>query len=363
HASGAAPRSTRADVDAWWNDRLVADDDAHYDIELTLDLDSVIPHVSGPDHVKVMRSLPDIEREHVKINKAYLLSCVNARLEDLAEAARIVEGRHVAKDVEFYVAAASANVQQDAEALGHWQTLLDCGAIPLPPGCGTCIGLGAGTLNPGEVAISATNRNFKGRMGSRDAEAYLASPAVVAASAIRGYICAPTSYDDIDGRITIVRHPARSRDDVETEIVDGFPRAVAGRLLWLPVDNLNTDGIYSGQMTYRDSVTKEEMAAAAMENYDPAFAGLAQDGDIIASGANFGTGSSREQAATCLKVRGIRCVIAASFSETYKRNAFNNGFVCFECPDLVNDLRTRYADRDAATIIVGDINVDYVRST
>jgi homoaconitate hydratase len=122
------------------------------------------------------------------------------------------------------------------------------------------------------------------------------------------------------------------------EIIDGFPSQVTGRLLWLDVDNLNTDGIYSGKMTYRDDVTSEEMAAAAMENYDPTFNGTARDGDVIVSGRNFGTGSSREQAATCLKLRGIPCVIAASFSETYKRNAFNNGFIVFECPELVEHL-------------------------
>jgi homoaconitate hydratase len=103
----------------------------------------------------------------------------------------VVKDRKVADGVQFYVAAASANIQKQAEADGTWQTLLDFGATPLPPGCGTCIGLGAGTLEPGEVGISATNRNFKGRMGSRDAEAYLASPAVVAASAAAGYICSP----------------------------------------------------------------------------------------------------------------------------------------------------------------------------
>ena len=93
--------------------------------------------------------------------------------------------------MQFYLAAASRSVQEEAEKRGIWQTLLDAGAHPLPSGCGPCIGLGAGLLEPGEVGISATNRNFKGRMGSRDAQCYLASPEVVAASAIAGYICGP----------------------------------------------------------------------------------------------------------------------------------------------------------------------------
>jgi homoaconitate hydratase len=137
---------------------------------------------------------------------------------------------------------------------------------------------------------------------------------------------------------------------------------VTGRALWLPVDNLNTDGIYSGKLTYRDDVTPEEMARASMENYDPKFDGIARTGDVIVAGRNFGTGSSREQAATCLKLRGIPCVIAASFSETYKRNAFNNGFIVFECPELVEHLRERYRDADGATIVGPDVTIDYGRS-
>ena len=97
----------------------------------------------------------------------------------------------VADGVELYVAAASAEVQAAAEEDGAWRDLLNAGARALPPGCGACIGLGIGLLEPGEVGISATNRNFKGRMGSRDAQAYLASPAVVAASAIAGFITGP----------------------------------------------------------------------------------------------------------------------------------------------------------------------------
>jgi homoaconitate hydratase len=359
---GAAPRFTRDDVEAWHRDRLEADDGAHYAVEITLDLATVIPHVSGPDHVKVMRALPEIERERVRIDKAYLLSCVNARLEDLASAAEVIGDRTVADGVELYVAAASANVQREAEAAGHWQRLLDAGAEPLPPGCGTCIGLGRGTLEPGEVAISATNRNFKGRMGSRDAAAYLGSPAVVAASAVAGYICAPTPFDEVEATRTVATHGPRPRAAAETEIVDGFPRTTSGRALWLPVDNLNTDGIYAGTLTYRDDVTPEEMAAAAMANYDPAFAGAARPGDVVVAGRNFGTGSSREQAATCLKLRSIACVVAASFSETYKRNAFNNGFIVFECPGLVEHLRDRFADRTEPTIAGPDLTIDYERS-
>jgi homoaconitate hydratase len=338
-------RITRADVDSWWSRReeLKPDAGATYAVELELDLSTVIPHVSGPDDVKTMTSLPEIEPQRVRINKAYLLSCVNARLEDLREAASIINGHKVSPGVEFYVAAASAEVQKQAEADGTWQTLVGAGAIPLPSGCGPCIGLGIGTLKAGEVGISATNRNFKGRMGDRDAKAYLGSPAVVAASAIAGYICAPPTarFPEKKARFSVKVNDSRPRQSAPgsgVEIIDGFPASIRGRAIWLPIDNLNTDGIYSGKLTYRDDVPPAEMAAASFNNYDPEFVKIAKRGDIVVSGRNFGTGSSREQAATCLQHFGIPAVIAFSFSETYKRNAFNNGLVVFECPALVEHL-------------------------
>jgi homoaconitate hydratase len=173
-------------LEAWREDPVRPDSDASYAGRITLDLARVSPHVAGPDSVQVATSLHEIEARRIEIQKAYLVSCVNSRVGDLAAAAAALEGKKVAKGVELYVAAASKEVQADAEAAGSWKTLLDAGAKPLPPGCGPCIGLGAGLLEAGEVGISATNRNFKGRMGSRDAQCYLASPAVVAASAVAG---------------------------------------------------------------------------------------------------------------------------------------------------------------------------------
>ena len=161
---------------------------AEYAIELELDLDTVTPYVCGPNDVKTMASLAELEPKRVAINKAWLMSCVNARSEDLAEAAAVIRGKKVAPGVEFYLAAASAEVQEKAKQAGHWQALVEAGAIELPPGCGTCIGLGRGTIKAGEVGISATNRNFEGRMGDRNGLVYLGSPAVVAASAIAGYL-------------------------------------------------------------------------------------------------------------------------------------------------------------------------------
>jgi homoaconitate hydratase len=364
---GSKSRSgyTNADIDAWWKNRgeFTADEDAHYAIELELDLATVVPHVSGPNEVKTMVSLPEMERKHVAIQKAYLLSCVNARFEDLHDAAEVVrmKGGHVPNGVEFYLAPASAEVQAKSERNGDWQTLLDAGAIPLPPGCGACIGLGRGLVEKGEVAISATNRNFKGRMGDREALVYLGSPAVVAASALAGFICGPQTFTERSAGTSVRRAKTKPQPPASVEIIKGFPASVRGRVLFIDKDNLNTDGIYGSKHTYRDDMKPEEMAAVTFENYDPNFNTLYQKGDIVVGGLNFGSGSSREQAATALKFKGIPCVIAASFSETYKRNAFNNGFVVFECPELVTHLRATLKNR-APTTVASEITIDYGKS-
>jgi len=355
-------RFSEKDIESWTKDPPRPDDGAVYAARIVLDLSQVTPHVSGPDTVQVMSSLAEMEKKKVAIQKAYLISCVNSRVEDLESAAKVLKGKKVAPGVKFYLGAASKWVQEEAEKRGIWQTLLDAGANPLPAGCGPCIGLGVGLLEPGEVGISATNRNFKGRMGSRDAQCYLASPEVVAASAVAGYIRGP---HEMSGR-----EPSRCYTECATtaaaekvDILPGFPERVHGRLVFLPQDNLNTDAIYGKDYTYRDDVTKELMAKVVMENYDPQFASRTRAGDVVVSGFNFGTGSSREQAVTCLKAKAIPLVIAASFSQTYLRNAYNNGFLCVEVPELVKRLRERFASEIAAkekTIIPGEeIDIDF----
>ena len=360
-------RFAENDIGGWETNPLGPDRDAVYAARIVLDLGSVTPHVSGPDTVQVMQSLADMEKNKVAIQKAYLISCVNSRVEDLEAAARVLKGKKIAPSVKFYLSAASKWVQEESERRGTWQTLIDAGATPLPSGCGPCIGLGIGLLEPGEVGISATNRNFKGRMGSRDAKCYLASPEVVAASALAGYIRGPHEFG--------VGAPQRNYSELATtsgsaekvEVLAGFPQRLRGRLVFMPQDNVNTDAIYGKDYTYRDDMTPEMMAKVVMENYDPQFATRAQPGDVIVSQFNFGTGSSREQAVTCLKAKGIPLVIAASFSQTYLRNAFNNGFLCIEVPEFVARLREQFAKQIAAkekTVIPGDdIDIDFTAST
>lgn len=244
------------------------------------------------------------------------------------------------------------------------------GAIELPSGCGPCVGLGRGLLRPGEVAISATNRNFKGRMGARDAQAYLASPAVVAASALAGHIARPPSpqgqEDDGESErewleAAAVLRPGPPSDAEEPQqasaaaasstttatgcgsgvaIVPGFPMRVAGPVVLAPRANIDTDGIYAGRHCYED-LDAAAQARVCMENYDPAFSRLVRPGDILVAGANFGCGSSREQAATALRACGVRLVVCASANETFRRNALNNALLLVEAPALVRALVQR----------------------
>lgn len=341
---GKHPRINKEKIAKLENElpKLKADADAFYSKELVLDLTSIEPHVSGPNTVKIMTAVSEIKNKKVKINKAYLVSCVNSRVDDLSEAASIVRGKKIAEHVKFYIGAASSEVQKESEARNDWQTLLEAGAVPLPPGCGPCIGLGTGLLEDGEVGISATNRNFKGRMGSPNAQAYLASPAVVASSAIAGFITFDFNENTgkVLGEIKINSKKEGAKSSVR--IIQGFSPQVEGELIFCHQDNLNTDGIYPGKYTYNDDMTPQDQAKVVMENYDPVFGKIVKAGDILVGGFNFGTGSSREQAATALKYRGIRLVIAGSFNETYKRNALNNGFLLIECPDLVNDLKKKF---------------------
>lgn len=351
------PRVNQETVQGLIDNKMAADGDAYYAKHLTLDLSTLSPFISGPNSVKISTSLAELSKQNLKVNKAYLVSCTNSRLSDIKAAADVIEGHKVAPGVEFYIAAASSIVQKDAEYDGAWKTLLDSGAIPLPAGCGPCIGLGTGLLKEGEIGISATNRNFKGRMGSKDALAYLASPAVVAASAVLGKIGAPEEIGggDVNGAHGIVKSieiPEKKAGSTSAaggavEVLEGFPQSIEGELVLCDADNINTDGIYPGKYTYQDDVPREKMAEVCMENYDAEFGAKTGPGDIIISGFNFGTGSSREQAATAILARDMKLVVAGSFGNIFSRNSINNALLTLEIPDLINMLRDKYRDTPA----------------
>jgi len=357
------PRLNPQRIEVLATNPLHADPEAYYAKVITVDLATISPQMAGPDQVKKVVTAQRLKTRRIKIHKAYLVSCVNSRVEDLAAAAQVVKGHRVADHVEFYLAAASREVQGESERRGDWQILLEAGTQTLPPGCGPCIGLGKGLLQEGEVGVSATNRNFKGRMGSREAKCYLASPAAVAASAIAGYLTLPepTQRGNITATIK-VDSPLDQRLESVT-LLNGFPPVIEGTLVFCPQDNLNTDGIFPGKYTYLDNFSPEDQVRVVMENYDPQFTTIVKEGDLLVGGFNFGTGSSREQAVTALQYRGIQAVIAGSFSQTYKRNAFNNGFLVVEAPQLVTTLRNEIPPTKPTIRTTFRARLDFARST
>jgi len=170
---------------------ISADPDAHYERVINLDAGEDLwePQVACPHQVDRVKPLSALGE--VPVHQAVLGSCTNGRLEDLEIAARIVAGRTVHPRTRMVVIPASQQIYRDAMRLGYLETLVAAGAMINPPGCGPCVGVHQGILAAGETCVSSTNRNFLGRMGSKDSFVYLASPAVVAASAIAGKLAHP----------------------------------------------------------------------------------------------------------------------------------------------------------------------------
>ena len=170
-------------------DLVPSDPDARYERTIAIDVSSLVPLVACPHTVDNVKPVTAVEG--TPVHQVVIGSCTNGRLDDLAEAAGIVKGRHVAAGTRMLVFPASAKIYAEAMQLGYLADFMAAGAVVMNPGCGPCLGVHEGALGDGETAISTTNRNFKGRMGNPLAEVYLASPAVAAASALTGVITDP----------------------------------------------------------------------------------------------------------------------------------------------------------------------------
>jgi 3-isopropylmalate/(R)-2-methylmalate dehydratase large subunit len=177
---------------------LRSDPDARYAASHRFDASRLTPQIAAPHSPDNTRDAGELE--DVKIDQAYIGACVGAKLEDLHMAAQILRGRRVASGVRLLVAPASAATTEAAARDGTLATLAGAGAILLSSGCGACAGYGGGVLSAGEVCISSTNRNFKGRMGDGEAQVYLGSPYSVAAAAVAGHITDPRPMLQSDNR-------------------------------------------------------------------------------------------------------------------------------------------------------------------
>ncbi|WP_117237923.1 3-isopropylmalate dehydratase large subunit [Thermus sediminis] len=173
---------------------LYPDPDARYQEVVEIDLSSLTPRVSVPFFVDNVHEVAQVKGK--RVDQVFIGTCTNGRIEDMRAAAEVLRGRRVAPWVRLLVVPASSQVLEEAARDGTLLTLLEAGATLGTPGCGPCMGRHMGVLAPGEVCVSTSNRNFRGRMGAPDAEIYLASPRVAAASAVAGYLTTPEELEE-----------------------------------------------------------------------------------------------------------------------------------------------------------------------
>lgn len=163
-----------------------SDEDSIYEKEFSFDITNMEPQIACPNDVDNVKNISKVEGTH--IDQGFIGSCTNGRLEDLEQAAKILKNKKVHEDVRLIVSPASSEIYKKAIEKGIIEIFIESGAIVCNPGCGPCLGGHMGVLSSGEVSISTTNRNFKGRMGDPDSEVYLSNAGVVASSVIKGFI-------------------------------------------------------------------------------------------------------------------------------------------------------------------------------
>lgn len=192
----ASDETTRAFLEKMGRGRkwmpFTADAKAEYERVVEIDAAKLKPTISYPHTVDNTHTID--EAAGIKVDQVFLGTCTNSRIEDWEVVAKIVKGKKKNPNVRFIVVPGSEDVMKDALARGYYQTLVEFGAVMVTPGCGPCVGIHEGVPGDGEVCLTTQNRNFQGRMGNPDASIYLASPAVVAASAIEGRIADPRQY-------------------------------------------------------------------------------------------------------------------------------------------------------------------------
>ncbi len=314
-------------------DPVIADADANYKEVYRLDVSKFSSRISLPGKPHDTSAIPEGK---IWIDSAFVGSCTNGRIEDLRATAAILAGRHVAEGVVLKIVPATDRVWQACMEEGLLEIFKSAGALISNAGCAGCAAGQVGQNGPGEITVSTGNRNFPGKQGQ--GEVYLASPSVVAASAVAGYICSPDTVPE-----TPEKRPARSKDDsAGQKMVKELknrglrPSKIEGRAWYIPMDNIDTDMIFHNRHL---SITEiEEMGQFTfgnLEGYED-FAKKVKPGDIVVCGKNFGSGSSRQQAVDCFISLGVQCVLAESFGAIYERNAINAAFPIMESDHIAS---------------------------
>ncbi|MBN1340076.1 MAG: 3-isopropylmalate dehydratase large subunit [Bacteroidales bacterium] len=314
------------------NGGVWADPDAEYIRELEIDLSALFPVVAAPHHVDNVKALSDVEG--TVIRQALIGTCTNGRYEDLEVAASIMKGKKIHPDVQMLIIPASRAIYMQAMENGLVKTFLDAGAHVLTSSCGPCLGTGQGIPADGINVISTANRNFKGRMGNKEASIYLASPAAVAHSALQGEI----RYPGYRGKKQ--SFPYQREQSKTVEVSAGEDRLAGNVWNYADVDNLNTDQMFAGNLTYNVlSSEPEKIMPHLFKGFDDSFAGRVAEGQALIAGENFGCGSSREHPAVGLAFAGVQAVICKSVNRIFYRSSVNQGLPIILLPEAVDAYR------------------------
>lgn len=309
-----------------------ADKDASYLQIIDIDLSTLYPLVAAPHHVDNVKSVAEVSGTPVQ--QALIGTCTNGRLEDLREAAQVLQGKKLPEGFQLLVIPASKSIYLQAMDEGLIHTFMHAGAHVLATSCGPCLGTGQGIPADGINVISTANRNFKGRMGNKESNIYLASPATVAISALNGKISDPREKK---GKEVF---PYKRAQGKTVDIPAGDDRYARGIWNYSDVDNLNTDQMFAGNLTYNvNSSEAEKILPHLFKGFDDSFSERVQPGDIIVAGANFGCGSSREHPAVGLSYAGLKAVIAKSVNRIFYRSAVNQGLPIILLPEAVEAYR------------------------
>ena len=331
------------DVEGVW-----ADPDAVYAREITVDLQDLYPLLAAPHHVDNIISLAEVAGE--RMDQGLIGTCTNGRIEDLREAARLLKGQKVKEGFQLLVVPASRVIYLQAIEEGLITTFLEAGANVLSASCGPCLGTGQGIPADGMKVISTANRNFLGRMGNKNASIYLGSPAVVALTAIHGKITDPRPSNGSE------KFPFSRSQSVTLTIPEGENRKSGNVWDYSDADNLNTDQMFAGHLTYKVlSSDPEGIMQHLFLDFDPAFARKVERGDILLAGENFGCGSSREHPAVGLAHAGVAAVIVKSVNRIFFRAAINQGLTLVVLPEAVSAYRK--GDKVALQLAEGRIRV------
>ena len=309
-----------------------ADDDAKYAKEIEIDLSEIFPVVAAPHSPENVKAVSEVQG--TKLNQAVIGTCTNGRLDDLQIAAKVLDGKQIAPNFQLLVIPASKDIYMQAIEDGTITKLMKAGATILASSCGPCLGTGQGIPADGFNVISTANRNFLGRMGNKNANIYLASPATVATSAIYGEITDPRGIKANDKFISEINVATT------TSIPKGVNRKTDNVWNYADADNFNTDQMFAGNLTY--SVTSSDAIGIMphlFKGFDETFAENVKENDIIFAGDNFGCGSSREHPAVGLANAGVKAVICKSVNRIFYRSSVNQGLPILVVPEAVNNFK------------------------